>query len=97
MNPNTKKALSWILILTGMIFLFLTTASPFLHNHNADFEHHEDCPVSRMEATLFIIILTIILAFVQTLQQRGSVLCHRDLVIISQVASSPLKLRAPPA
>ena len=84
------------LVLAGVLFLFLTTASPFMHNHAADFNEHQDCMVYRMEATLFLVILTIILAYVATLFESGEFPQNRISILRNQTHISSTRNRAPP-
>ncbi len=53
-----KRVSTSILLLCGILFVLLSGGAAFLHNHEADFNEHQDCPAHRIEA------ITVLLTFV---------------------------------
>ena len=54
---NAKNMIKALVLLGAVVFVFTYTLSPYLHNHEPDFEEHEMCPAHIIECVLTTIVI----------------------------------------
>ncbi len=86
---QTKIGIFPVLVILGVLF-----AAPFLHNHEPDLLHHEDCPVFILETGFNLFLVMFIALFLGKIC-FGSVKLESDS-LFAVVYSYHFSPRSPP-
>ena len=92
MKPFTTK----ILFISALIFLALFIASPFLHNHAADFEEHPLCLAHLVQANWQSAYFLLLLLFSFDLAPRTIAFFSPNQMIATERSYSTFVNKAPP-
>jgi len=74
MLKNKNSLFIGLLFLAALSFVFISVGGEFLHSyihHHNDQESHDQCPISRLQAQVFVLVLVILAALRQRISRQG--------------------------
>lgn len=91
------KKLAKIFLLFGTLtFATLSISTPLLHNHQIDFNDHNNCPAFILSATFVTMVFTFIVTTLIKFPKPKYSIVHQKVTLPSKIQNRYFSNRAPP-
>jgi len=94
---KNQQIKSCILLLCGILFTLLSGGAAFLHNHDADFTEHQDCPAHQIEAITVLLTFAFFILFAFLFTANKKIYFTPLCLPVSAFIKTVFLYRAPPS